>query len=381
MLRGSLCLLARGRCGIVGLPNVGKSTMFNALTGGHAEAGNRPFVTIDPNMGSATVVDSRLDALIKIDEHSKAKVIPSKVDLWDIAGLVKGAGAGEGLGNAFLSHIRECNALIHMVRCYEDSSIMHMQGAVDPVSDIVLINNELIMADLQSITKHGGVSKGKKGDPASTLLRKEALGKAEELLLEEKMLSYNRDAFTDEEWRYINDLNLLTLKEMIFVCNIDEDAAASGGSNKHVEAVRAEYGERHTIESISAAIEAEAKHMGDEGSELLEEFGLGKAQAEGVTQSIVRALKLKVFFTAGDKEVRSWQCNEDDTVQSASAAIHSDFPFKTTAVDITPFDDYIASNGDGSKLLKKQSPNTVAADGAVLYYHIDQSIKVRKGQR
>ena len=352
--------------------------MFNALTGSHGETGNRPFVTIDPNMGQAMIPDSRLDLLTTLPPHATAKKIPTHVELWDIAGLVKGAGAGEGLGNKFLAHIRECNALIHMVRCYENELITHVEGAVNPLADIAMINNELVIADLQALERQAGKMKGTKDTIIPANVKKEVLSRCEELLMEEQLLVDCKDSFNAGEWDFIMSCGLLTAKEMLFVCNVDEDSAASelsGTTHPLVNLVREKYPKKKVC-CLSADLEMEATHSGEEGAELLEGFGIAQSQAEGVTQAVHDALGYKTFFTAGPLEVRSWTCKKADNVREASAAIHSDFPHRLTKTDLTPFQTYVEEKGEGKA--KSVGPNHVSDDGDVLLFHIDQKMKIKK---
>ena len=314
------------KAGIVGMPNVGKSTLFNAVTRTRkAEAANYPFCTIDPNVGVVTVPDDRLAVLARIAGTNV--IIPAAVEFVDIAGLVKGAAQGEGLGNKFLSHIREVDALVQVVRCFEDQNIHHVAGTVDPVRDIEIINTELVLADLESVQKRlERVAKdAKRGDKAAL---------AEQGILQklEPVLNSGKPAIladlTPEDKVLAKQLFLLTDKPTIFACNVKEDALATADSNPYVLKVR-EYARTHlACEAvvISAHIESELMDLSpDEAKTFLAELGVEESGVGQLIRATYHLLGLRTYFTAGEKETRAWTINTGDTAPKAAGVIHTDF--------------------------------------------------------
>jgi len=314
------------KAGIVGLPNVGKSTLFNALTRSRkAEAANYPFCTIDPNVGVVTVPDERLHPLQRIAKTSV--VIPAAIEFVDIAGLVKGASAGEGLGNKFLSHIREVDAIVQVVRCFEEADVLHVAGHVDPVRDIEIINTELVLADLETVQKkRASISKdAKRGDKAA--LAQDAL-----LARIEPALDAGKPALTlqltAEERAAARQFFLLTDKSTIFACNVKETDLATADQNPHVSKVR-DYVKAHlACEAvvISAQIESDLIDLSDdEAKAFLKELGVDESGVGALIRATYHLLGLRTFFTASEKEVRAWTIHAGDTAPEAAGVIHSDF--------------------------------------------------------
>ncbi len=310
--------------GIVGLPNVGKSTTFNALTAAGALAANYPFATIEPNVGVVPVPDDRLE---RIHAHIETdKVVPAALRLVDIAGIVKGASKGEGLGNKFLSHIRNVDAIVHVVRCFEDDDITHVDGAVDPIRDIETIETELLLADMQAV--EGALDKSrraaKSGDKAAKA-RVALLEKATALLDDAKPLRLLD--LTDDEKKEAKAFGFLTAKPILYVCNIDEDALPDGAGNAHVQKVRdrasAEDGQ---VVTVCAKLESELAELeGDDKNEMLEAVGLTEPALDSLARAAYKLLGLQSYFTAGKTEIRAWTTPIGATGPQAAGVIHTDF--------------------------------------------------------
>ncbi|HMC78174.1 MAG TPA: redox-regulated ATPase YchF [Vicinamibacterales bacterium] len=361
------------RAGIVGLPNVGKSTLFNAITRTRkAEAANYPFCTIDPNIGMVTVPDARLAALQRIAKTGV--VIPAAIEFVDIAGLVKGASQGEGLGNKFLTHVREVDAMVQVVRCFESADVHHVSGSVDPVRDIEVINTELMLSDLETVRKRRDkVAKdAKRGDKAAA---------AEEAVLAriEAALDAGKPALTvdlsAEERALTRSFFLLSDKPTIFACNVAETDMASADTNPYVLKVR-EYVRTHlACEAvvISAQIESDLVDLApEEAAEFLKDLGVEESGMGALIRSTYHLLGLQTYFTAGEKEVRAWTIHVGDTAPQAAGVIHSDFERGFIKAETVAYDDLVACGSVAAArekgLYRMEGKEYVVADGDVLLF-------------
>ena len=361
------------KAGIVGLPNVGKSTLFNALTRSRkAEAANYPFCTIDPNVGIVIVPDARLEVLKGIAKTSV--IIPAAVEFVDIAGLVKGAAAGEGLGNKFLTHIREVDAIVQVVRCFEDADIHHVAGNIDPIRDIETITTELVLADLEAVQKRlGSVAKdAKRGD-------KEALAQETVLKKIEPHLNAGKPALTLEltpEDKAVSRLFwLMTDKPTIFACNVKESDLATADKNPFVLKVR-EYTKSHfACEAvvISAQIESDLIDLSEaEAKEFLKELGVAESGVGALIRATYHLLGLRTYFTAGEKEVRAWTIHNGDTAPKAAGVIHSDFERGFIKAETVAYDDLVKLGSVAAArekgLYRMEGKEYVVKDGDVLLF-------------
>ena len=359
------------KCGIVGLPNVGKSTLFNALTETQAaQAANYPFCTIEPNVGQVGVPDPRLDQLAAI--AGSAKIIPTQLGFVDIAGLVRGASKGEGLGNQFLGNIREVDAIVHVLRCFEDDDIQHVDNKIDPISDAETVETELMLADLDSLEKRvpAAQKKAAQGDKDAKLLAAVLLP-ALELLREGKPARLARPS-DPEELQVFNSAQLLTAKPVLYVCNVEEDSAAGGNafSEKVFAKAKAE-GANAVI--VSAAIESElvSMEMADR-LVFLEEMGLHETGLARIIRSGYDLLHLLTFFTVGPKEARAWTVHAGAKAPDAAGEIHSDMQRGFIRAETIAYDDYVTLGGEGGAKdagkLRQEGKEYVIADGDVLHF-------------
>jgi ribosome-binding ATPase len=362
------------RCGIVGLPNVGKSTLFNALTEtAAAQAANYPFCTIEPNVGNVAVPDERLQRLAAI--ASSAKIIETQLGFVDIAGLVRGASKGEGLGNQFLGNIREVDAIVHVLRCFEDGDVTHVEGKVDPVADAETVETELMLADLESLEKRvpNLAKKGQQGDKEAKLAAA-VLGQALDLLRDGKPARALKP--TDpEERRVLDQAQLLTGKRVLYVCNVEEANAAQG--NAHSAAVFAKaQAEGAEAVVVSAAIEAEIATMPPEDrGEFLAELGLTETGLARVIRAGYTLLHLLTFFTVGPKEARAWTVEVGAKAPQAAGAIHSDFERGFIRAETIAYADYVACNGESGARdagkLRQEGKEYVVQDGDVMLFRFN----------
>ncbi|MGA9422688.1 MAG: redox-regulated ATPase YchF [Rhodanobacteraceae bacterium] len=356
------------KCGIVGLPNVGKSTLFNALTKAGIAAANFPFCTIDPNVGVVPVPDPRLRELADLVEPQK--IIATAIEFVDIAGLVAGASRGEGLGNKFLAHIREVDAIAHVVRCFEDTDIVHVADRIDPLADIATIDTELALADLESVDKAlNRVERAAKANDKEALAKRPVLEKLRVALNQGKAArAIGLDA---DERSLVRDLFLLTLKPLMFIANVAEDGLVD---NPHVDRVRDHaVGESAEVVVISAAIEEELAQLGeDDRDEFLHDLGLDEPGLNRVIRAGYQLLGLQTFFTAGEKEVRAWTVKRGSTAPQAAGVIHTDFERGFIRVETIAFDDFIRFKGEAGAReagrLRKEGKDYVVEEGDVLHF-------------
>lgn len=358
------------KMGIVGLPNVGKSTLFNALTKtAAAQAANFPFCTIEPNVGEVAVPDARLDTLAEI--AGSKQIIPTRMTFVDIAGLVKGASKGEGLGNQFLANIREVDAIAHVLRCFEDGDVTHVEGRVDPVEDAEVIETELMLADLESIEKRrAGLVRKLKGNDKEAQQQDRLLAAAQEVLEEGKPARLVE--VSEEDAKAWKGLQLLTTKPILYVCNVDEGSAASGNEfSARVEKMAAEQGAAMVI--ISAQIEEEISQLdAEEAAMFLEEMGLEEAGLDRLIRAGHKLLNLETYFTVGPKEARAWTIRVGTTAPKAAGVIHGDFEKGFIRAETIAFDDFVACKGEqGAKeagKMRAEGKSYVVKDGDVLHF-------------
>lgn len=363
------------KLGIVGLPNVGKSTLFNAITQAGAEAANYPFCTIEPNVGVVAVPDKRLDVLSSM--YKPEKVTPAVIEFYDIAGLVKGASKGEGLGNKFLSHIREVESIIHVVRCFEDSNIVHVDGTINPVRDIETVNLELIFADIETLEKR--IDKSKKNVRSGDKKLQEELSFMERLMkhLEDGKPARTMD-MTDDEKNMLKQYFLLTAKPVLYVANVAEDDVINGyENNKFVKQIE-EYAKNEGSEviPICSKLEEDISALeGEEKKEFLNDYGIEEPGLDRLIKSSYKLLGLISFLTAGPKEVRAWTITNGTKAPEAAGKIHSDIERGFIRAEVISYEDLIACGSEASAkekgLMRSEGKDYVMKDGDIVLFRFN----------
>lgn len=359
------------KIGIVGLPNVGKSTIFNAITKAGAESANYPFCTIDPNVGVVTVPDERLEVLEKM--YQSKRVVPTTIEFVDIAGLVRGASKGEGLGNKFLSHIREVDAIAHVVRCFEDENVVHVEGKIDPLDDLETINLELILADLEMVDRRvEKTRKAAKGDKAEKV-NLEILEKLK-AILEAGRMPLDTD-FSEDEWQYVSGLQLISTKPVLYIANVSEDDLIS--DNAMVKALKEKVaGDNREVIKISAKIEEEIAELDDEEKALfLTDLGLEASGLDQVIRAGYKLLGLITFLTAGPEETRAWTIRKGTKAPQAAGKIHSDIERGFIRAEITTYEQLVEAGSDVKAkelgVTRIEGKDYVMQDGDVTFFRFN----------